>query len=458
MLTCPVCGTTNGETDTHCTECNYPLQSELDEDESSDYKSSSAVKRILKFGMIAALVCVIIFFVISIITKMNPVSEAIHISGDEFMDCLTESENLSLVLANAHAISKSGSFELDLKLTDSAKAIEIKLDYAKKAKLMSGTVLYGSKAKNIAADIEFFADNKRMLFLSPDLVEDAYGFKLDDFESKYENSKLRRIAGMPSAEKFKFGLYKDIRLKEILKIQAGKKWDEFVNSISVKKFETREMWLGQTKKAVKVYKITWSAAAANELAKALTDQTFLAMPVNLVSLLPNMEPDCRIFIDENGRFVGGDFVLYGNKYTLRLEGEENVWSSMSLDVLSMVGETRHLTGGVDVAAEGVRLSLEDEVSKFLCLDYDNETGECFLQSPFGTQLKGCLLPKDGGYELTLEGNVSLVGSTSVRMTVLPADGDPATTERGYVDLFDMKAGEWTRLLLELKDSLGIDLG
>ena len=458
MLKCPMCGTVNGETDTHCAECNYPLQSAPDQDESSDRKSSGAGKRVLKFGVIAALVCAIVFFGTLLLTKRNPVPEAVRISGSEFVDHLTKSENLSAVFANAQTISESGSFELYLKLTDPERAVELELDYAKKAKLMSGTLHYGNIVKDFDVDIEFFADKKRMLFLAPDLVNDAYGFKLDDFESKYENSKLRKIVGMPSAEKFQLGLYKDFRLEEILKAQAGKKWNEFVDSVSVKKFEKREMRWGQTDKTVTIYEVTWSAAAADELAKALTNQTFLAMPVNLLSLLPNMDPDCRVFIDEDGRLVGGDFILYGNKYTLRLEGEENVWSTMSLDVLPIVGETRHLTGGVVATAEGVHLSLEDENGKFLCLDYDNETGDCFLQSPFGTQLKGCLLPKDGGYELTFGGNVSLVGSTSVSLTVLSADGAPATTECGYVNLFDMKAGEWSRFLLELKESLGIDLG
>lgn len=458
MAICPVCKTINSETDTRCARCNYPLESALDDEDYSEHDRCRAGKRILTLVVIAALVCAIAFIGTSLFMKRNPVSEAISTSGDEFMACLAESGNLSEVFANVQAISKSGSFELDLKLADPKKAVEINLDYGKKAKLMSGFVLYDNKEKNIAVDIEFFADKKRMLLLAPNLVEDAYGFKFSDFESKYEDSRLRKIIGMPSAEKFKLGLYESINLKEILKTQAGKKWDEFVTSISVKKFEKREMRLGQTEKTVTVYKVTWSAEAAEKLAKKLTERTLLAMPVNIVSLLPNVESDCRVFIDEDGRFVGGNFILHGNKYTLLLEGGENVWNSISLDVLPLTGEARHLTGGFTAVEEDIHLSLEDETGSFLHLDYDNESGEYFLQSPFGTRLKGCLLPKDGGYELTLEGNISQEGSTGIRMTVLPADGDPATTERKYVDLFNMKAGEWTRLLIELKDSLGIDLG
>lgn len=456
MLNCPVCGTMNGENAAHCVECNYPLQGSAEEYETPVSRCSS--KRVLTIGIIVALVCTIVVLGARLLPKKNPVSDALRVSGGEFVGCLVESGNLSEAMTNAQTISKVGAFVLELKMTDPEKDMELQLDYSRKAKLMSGTVQYGNKVKNFDVDIEFFADNKRMLFLAPDLVEDAYGFKLDDFTTKYEKSYLRKIIGMPSAEKFELGLYKEVKLREILKAQAGEPWDTFVESVSIKKFEKREMHLGQTEKTVTVYKVTWSASAADKLAKALTDQTILAMPINLISLLPNVEPDCRVFIDEDGRMVGGDFVLYGSKYTLRLEGEENVWSDMSMDVLSLVGDARHLTGGVVATAEGVHLTLEDENGKFLSMDYDNASGVCSVQSPFGTELHGSLLPKNGGYELTLGGNVSMIGSTSVWMTVSPAASDPKTTDRGYVNLFDMKAGEWTRLLVELKASLGIDLG
>lgn len=455
MKKCPVCSAKNPNDEVYCISCDYEFP---DDDRESSGKRSAKLVRFLGAGaVLLILCCIVVFAVIGHFSPRKRLADAISNS------CTAVAERVSVmdgIAGFAHRIDeadKEGKYTMEIGLASADQNISWSMDYDRRQKLVSGELVYQNAIAESPVHAAVYMDDQDVRIAAPEFVDDIYGFDMKDFSEKYEESVLRKILGLPSAKKLELDIYKPIKWTNVLKLHVGDSWTAFADTITVEEFSEREIMLGGESVACVVYKVAWDAAAANKLLKSLSEGGILSLPVELLGLLPDWEPDCRCYVDSEGNWVGGDMILGGNKYILLLEGKENPWDSVTLEVQPMTGENRKYTGGLSVQSDKLKLYLGNESEVFLNVNYDDVTGVFSVDTWTGTILGGTIRSENEEAYLMLSSYLSGNGYIAVDLKVSPLSHQVATLSDKYVDLLDMGLRKWERMIIELKNHLGIEL-
>lgn len=411
-----------------------------EEDEYAGGNRSRSGRPVL-FGVIAAVLAAVIL-VINLMPKGNKVYNSLCRSGDELLSYLDDSSVLPERIGHMEALKNGGDYSMELSLAMPGLTASLETDYSTSKKKMDGVVALENAGEQWRVAMNFHADKKEMYFEVPGLINDAYGFTLEDFN--------RRTNGSGDEDIFfvkRLHFFSPTNLRGHLKRTFGSDWDAFEKTLKTEKFEKREVQLGTHTKQCTIYRVSWDPAAAEKL---WVNKTGLLEPLvaRLMSLVPDLEPDFRVFLDEQGRLVGCDFSTPTGKYTLFLEGQENVWDSFSLEVLYINGTARYLTGKILQEGNQVHLRLDDETGCFFVAAYDNTTGEfCFIREG-RVLLEGSLKAVGEGTELEF-----LLGEGVVLSVALsPLEKMPVGPTRNYLDLLDLSALQKARLWTELINS------
>lgn len=338
-----------------------------------------------------------------------------------------------------------GDFRMTLDIGNTGSALSLDMDYSRDKKLMSG-VLNWNNGLNVA----FSADKTEMRLSAPDLVDDVYGFRFGDFNN--DNKKLSSLLAqlpiditLPDTD---LNFFSPVELDKLLKDRAGESWTAFKASIQIEKFATRDVQLGERSEYCTIYQVSWDPKAADTLAKDLSG-ALTAIPVGILTLLPDLEPDCRLFVDEGDRVIGGDCSVLGRKYTVLMSGEEYFWDEISVEILTATEPARYLTGGVQANKQGIGLRVGDDTGDFLEGDYDNATGMFRISAPDATLVEGTLTASGDAVKLELGPQASPV----FRLELSPLSGRPVVDTCKYVDIPTMGINELNRIWMELQNNL-----
>lgn len=452
MKRCSNCGAKNLNDANYCISCDCELPD--DETGGNRHPLNGKIKWLV---LGAALLCLIVFAYNRLFTPEKQVKDAVTSSSDAVAEEILTLDSISGFLETMEQISEDGKYTMSLGMVSTDQDVSWSMDYDRKEKNIAGQIDYRAPAGAGSVDLRFYVDNQDVRISAPQIVDDIYGFDLDVFSKKYDKSILRSILGLPSAKKLKLDLYKPFKWDKVLKLNAGDSWTDFTSTIDVELFSQREIMLGGEGVACTVYKVTWSAAAADKLLRTISGGGILTLPIDLITLLPNMEPDCRLYVDGEGKWVGGDMILGDSKYILLLEGKQNVWDNVTLEIQPMVGENRKYAGGLTVKNDKLSLTLRDANEVFLNVSYDDVTGAFSARTKAGTLLAGSVTSKNGRNHLTIDGTLAGVEKLTFDLKVGTLTGEVETLSGKYVDLMNMSLKEWERIIIEVKNNLGIEL-
>jgi hypothetical protein len=454
MKVCPLCKHVNNDSDTLCAECNYPLPSSKSSKNTGKKTGSTSGNTSGKKPIAAILAAVVAVGVlvtavtsaVSAFSAKGKMAHAFESSADALLQEVSKQSGISGVLDYFSGISELEYHSIELYAGVEEHVVSLDVDCARVQKLMTGTLSYENSTGDIDLDANFYMDKKDVRFVVPGVVSDVYGFSIKDFNKKYENSSMRKILGLPSAQNLDLAALTSLDVKGMLK-QPKKLWDKFYKTLKAEKMGERPLVLGGTTQTVMSYDVSWDAKAMRELVKSL----FGGVPSGLTSWLTKLDPDCRCFVNDDGMLVGIDFVAVGNKCTLLLEGTDNLWDDIRLEIQSLTAAKMVFTGGVVHSGNSLRIALSDDAGNTYALNYNSDGGRFSLDTPMGTLAEGIFYATSDtltiGYE-NLEENMRFTA------TIRTSDERPDTLKGNYVDLLDMNLKEWQRFLIEVINSNG----
>ena len=411
----------------------------------------SGGKRWLLLGCAAvAVAAVVLCFSGRFQSDGSTLYSALSNSGSEINAWLEDSSPLFESTDRMKELMEDGDFAVNLTMDTNGGAVNLDMDYSRNKKLMSGVVNWNSGKTPGGLDVVFSADKKELRLSAPALVNDVYGLRFKDFGEVEGNltTLLKIFPDNISLPEKKWDPFSPMALDKLLKDRAGKSWAAFKKSLRIKEFATRDVRVGEQSKYCTIYQISWDPAAADALARDLSGM-LTAIPVGIMTLLPNMEPDCRLFVDEHDRVIGGDCSVLGKKYTILMYGETNFWEDFSVEVLSAAEPARYLTGDVEVTKAGIGLRISDDAHDLLCASYDNATGNFQINTPDATLLEGSLAMTDSTVKMVL----GVTADPVLVLELAPLSRYPIINTEKYVDIAGMSLNELNRIVMEIQNNL-----
>lgn len=411
----------------------------------------SGGKLLLLLGCVAAAVAAVVLCFRGLFrSDASTLYSALSNSGSAMSAYLEDSSPLFESTNQMKELLNDGDFTVKLTMDTNSGAVNLNMDYSRNKKLMSGILNWNSGQTPDGLDIAFSADKKELRLSAPALVNDVYGIRFDDFEEGrgYLATLLELFPGNISLPEKKWDPFSSLDLAKLVKDCAGESWTAFKKSLEIKEFATRDVQLGDYSKYCTIYQVTWDPAAADALAKDLSGK-LTAIPVGFLTLLPDMKPDCRLFVDEHDQVVGGDCSFLGKKYTILMTGETNFWEDFSIEILSAAEPAKYLIGNVDVTEAGIRLRISDSTCDFLHASYDNATGTFRINTPAATLLEGSLTMTDNTVKMVLGAPANPV----LVLELSPLSHRPITDTSNYVDIPGMSLNELNRIVMEIQNNL-----
>lgn len=422
----------------------------IDNDDAPPSGKSGGKRRLLLGCAAAAVAAVVLCFSALFRSDASTLYSALSNSGSEINAWLEGSSPLFESANRMKELMDDGDFSVNLTMDTNGGAVNLDMDYSRNKKLMSGVVNWNSGKTPGGLDVVFSADKKELRLSAPALVNDVYGLRFKNFQEVKGNltNLLEIFPGNISLPEKKWDLFSPMDLDKLLKDRAGKSWTDFKKSLRITEFATRDVWVGEQSKYCTIYQIAWDPAAADALAKDLSGK-LTAIPVGIMTLLPDMKPDCRLFVDEHDRVIGGDCSVLGKKYTILMTGETNFWEDFSVEVLSAAEPTRYLTGDVEATKAGIGLRISDDTHDFLRASYDNATGNFRINTPDTTLLEGSLVMTDSTVRMVLGAAADPV----LILELAPLSRYPITNTEKYVDIAGMGLNELNRIVMEIQNNL-----
>lgn len=408
------------------------------------------ISKLLVGSVAAAAAAAILCFIGLPSTDADTLQAALVNSGIALSSCLEDSSSLFTSANQIKELVNDGNFTMNMTLDHTNGVFSLNMDYARSEKLMSGVLNWKNSNNSDGVDVLFSADKKALRLSAPALVDDVYGIRFDDLKKDkgHLSNLLELIPVNLSLPEEKIDPFSPVKLDKLLKDRAGESWTAFKISLEVEEFASRDIQVGDYSRYCTIYRITWDPAAADALARDLSG-ALTAIPVGILTLLPNLEPDCRLFVDEHNRVIGGDCSILGKKYTVLMTGEGYFWEQISVEILAAAEPAKYLTGGIDVTETGISLRISDDTSDFLCADYDNATGAFRISTPDTTLLEGSLVMTDS----TVKMELGTPEDPSFMLELSPLAHRPVTDTSNYVDIPGMSLNELNRIVMEIQNNL-----
>lgn len=454
MKVCPLCSHQNDDSAALCAECQYPLPSS----KSSNNKKKNGTKNtggkpafipLIAGALVAAAVVSVASLGFSVFSPKGKLTDATKAIGSAFMDNWGEQSGLTQAIDSLDILDDGKYHSIELMASVGGHTVEVDVDCARNKGLMTGALSYANAAEGYHLDTNFYVDKKDVRFVLPGVVSDVYGFSIKDFNKRYEKSAMRKVLGLPSADKIDFSALTSLDIDKLMK-QPKKLWDRFYKTLKVENFGERPMTINGVSQVVQAYDVSWDARAMEKLVKSISGK----IPSVVSSWLPGLEPDCRCFVNKDGVLVGVDFVTMGKKCTLLLEGASNPWDSIRLEVLTLAGSKSVFTGDVTYANNNLSICLSDEIGNEYGLNYNGDTGKFQLNTPDGILAQGVFFASDSSLMLGYTSSSLEQEAATFLVAISKNDEKPETLKTKYVDLLDMNLKEWQRFLIEVLNSNG----
>ena len=460
MKICNYCGTANDDSRSLCESCGGLLPEPVETGETKKKSGLSGLKLKpgavkLIAGALAALTVVGGGAAMLLGGTSRQVTNALEQNQEAITEEISQLPQLAAVQDNYDALNDDGKYTVYADITTDHLVLAGGMNYDRRDKALAGSVAYANPEQDLDVKFDFASDNRDFTLAADRYTADIYGFKLKEFAEFYSKTPLALLLPLTnSGEEPNLEFFKKMDFAEAMEEKYGEAWKNFKKSLSYEELNERDMEIGGRMVPVRAYEITWDTAAASRLISAMLGQEegFLD---DLISMFKVMEPDCRFYVDENGFVVAADFVTAGNKCTVKFEGTDNIWNQCTLSSLSIAGGEGAISGHLVIDDGVVSGEIEWDNVMHYALDYDDADGSFAMRGwAGGTEwyLDGAVTAVGGGAQLRVGGYLPQHGRVDVRLELNPLEQAPELMDDKYVDLMDMDASNWQRLLIDINNS------
>lgn len=445
---CPVCGAWAAPGDSVCASCGSTLTDMGGNGGGKQKFTLSAPVKWIAAGVAAvAMTVAVVLMVLN--SGPRQVAQAAENMGSAFSRQLQQMPTLTAFINNQAALSDADQFRATVDLSGANLELVGHVNYDSRNKALDGYVAYENDPENVDLEFDFSSDNRDFCLSADRLTADIYGFALKDFS----RVPLAKLLPLPTDEEGGLILFPSGDLDEQMEDRLGDSWKKFRDSIEVDEINERQMSVGGVVQNVRAFEITWDTNAALSVMGGLLGrgESFLS---GFAGFFSAMEPDCRIYMNEDDILVAADFVLAGNKCTIEFSGTENIWESCRLTSIAMGGVEGAVTGYLTSGRNGIdaRIQWQDKMEYYF--NYQDATGKFELGAARnGTvwYVDGSITSRNGGAGITCQGYWGDLGLVSVGFQMEPLTEKPRQLADKYVDLTDMNISDWQRLLIELSN-------
>lgn len=383
------------------------------------------------------------------------VAQAIDKNQTAITEEISQLPQLNAAVEHLEELNDGGAFTVRADITTDAAALSGNMDYDRKDKALAGSLVYENVEQELDVKFDFASDNKEFTLAADRYTADIYGFKLTEFAEFYSKTPLALFFPLTNKDdEPNVEFFKKMDFEKAMEEKYGESWKNFRKSLSYEELNPRDMEIGGAMVNVRAYEITWDTSAASRLISAMLGQEEGLLD-DFIELFKFLEPDCRFYVNDEGYVAAVDFVAAGNKCVLKFEGEENPWDRCTLSSLSIAGGEGAISGQSVLENGNVSVEFCWDGEAVFRLDYEDSTGSFDMEAVTGTAewyLEGALTAAEGGTQLTLGGRLPEHGRVDVTLELVPLEKEPELMDDRYVDLMDMDASNWQRLLIDINNS------
>lgn len=442
MKFCDACGAANEDYSATCYECGAEL---TDNQPTTKRKGSFSIpKPVLLIGAAVLVVALIVGVIVMVFSGADTdVASAYDRTRQAFLGDTERQTQLERFFERTNELLKDGDYTITLEL-DGSGSFELQTDYARGDKQLQGSLSL------LGMEIDYSATNKVMQFTIPGSFDNVYGLKISQIEKYAENPVIGNLLSVLDLD-LDLDFFVGTDLESMFEDAAGTELKKFKDSVEIRQIDDREL----NGKACQVYEITWSSDAFNKLIAAVGSVGKFSQLGDLVNtLVPELEPECRCYVDSEGYLVGLDFVSAGVQCLLSLEGGENPWDSFTLTVNSVYGEPMVYRGALERSGYTMKLHLSGEAGTLLSLEYNDASGDFSLYTQEdGLQLSGRIYADSASAYAMLEWGAESGLPQSLSLSLTELEEQPEQLAVDYIDLLDLSIADMTRLVMDLKEKL-----
>lgn len=453
MKFCTSCGAGNADSRTSCSECGASLPADINSvTPATTTKVKQKNKNKGKQGLVlAALVGIASVIALAVLFSGSPVSKALTRTTDSLASIAQEQTMLQKFLKCGEKLTGLGKYSMTLDLYSDSYCVGVETDYSKSAKILSGEFNYSDSIKNLELEMLFSADKKDLQVAVPQVSSNIYGAPLKDMRKKYEESILASVLPLSLPKNMDWNLFSAKSAEDVLKQLFGEKFDAFKKTVEVEKMGIRSLNVNGTSMECKAYRITWSSKALGNLIGTSDGTDFMKHLGDLLDeILPEVEPDCIVYVNKDGCAIGIDYVSMGAQCLFILEGEENLWEKFSLTVKSVYGDTVVYNGGIRQIGSVMHIYLENQNERLFSFRFDDASGEFSLETrSAGDLLSGRLFSEDSTMEMEISWYLTGSDKHTIAWSMSSLKQDPQKLAKAYINLLDMSLTDWQRMLIDL---------
>lgn len=364
---------------------------------------------------------------------------------------LSPDKNSKTGWEEATSLLQSQTFNASIGYRTGSQELLMDTDYSKKDRSLRGSAIYRNLSDGVSLGLDCSIVSNVLQISVPALSNSVYGCNVKKLGTILANSKLASILPVSVPKDFGTAVFKKITAQDILKSYGGEHYEELCESVEHKKLSDQVLSVGDRQEKVSVYKVTWSSHAFTEfISHAWGYKLFSSIGQMINSVIPEVEPDCLLYINKKGYLIGFDFVSMGTKYLFLLEGQEDPWEQFSMRVTSLYSDPVIYTGSKQISNNMLLMELKNEQKSFCSLKYNGSTGAFSLcTARHGELLRGNLIHSGDTYGATVQLSPEDGRILELNCQFSPLDHTPSSLSKEYFDLLDMSLTDWQRMLLEM---------
>lgn len=465
MIICNICGAPNLDTDLVCKECGSPLPIQnVKKRKNKASKPKDAAKKGFRLsgkalavfaGAAAVIGAIAVGVVLHRDSPAKVLGGALSKNERAVLEQIERLDNLNGFLDNAAELNDQGDFVLTANIETNVMDLVGSVDYSRSERVMAGTLSYENQKQDLDLKFDFSADHKNFTLASDRLTADIYGFKLKEFAKKFHKTPIAKL--LPIVEKGEepnLDLFKKQTGAKTMKQKYGDVWKDFVKTVRYKEINERVMQIGSRDVNCSAYEVSWDTKAATRLLNAMlgTESGILS---GMSGFFAKIDPDCRIYMDENGYIVAADCVLAGNTCTLTVVDEADGCLKYLLRSENLTAGEGDIWGELEITEDSIRGDLNWNGVMDVDVIYTDQTGEFrFKADLLGVpwDVAGKITSATGGAQLTVGGYVPEHGDISLCLEQNPMTNKPEMMSDKYVDLFESDLRMWERLLIDINNA------
>ena len=466
-------------------ECEYS--------ETTVESTNKNTKKIILIAAAALLVIGAVLACILIFGKTDPetaVKDAYAKTCDELDDVFAKAPDLSDAMSIASDIMEKDKmtigFGIDADIPSYTTAgssnsqtnvfLSVDMDFDLKNNIANAEV-YSSIDIGVTSGFEFLAsiNEDSMIVQMPEYIDGSYGVAFtDDFADRLLNSYLYNDILSETLPPFAVRMYAST-LSE-LGAETAASAEDATSPIAAAyddlkktfKYEESDVEIPKCS-GLDMYRIRYDKEAyetfvdlivdlfdGGSYSSGIIDFSFTEMPDEMLDAIRNSKVKIYVGIDENDRLAAFSLCLDDSYLTLRLNGKENIWNSLTL----YVDKDAAFNGGFKSTKNGFELRITAENESAIILACNDKSGKLTLKviedggmNEVKLALNYELIRNRTGVEFELDLSDLLGSDMSLFLSLKPLKGEVTMLDTEFVDVLDFTEEEYQNFMLSLVDGM-----